>query len=162
MDSLDRHLAPSEAVVFRTRLHPVVFGSPTLFAAFVIGVVVLVIARNELAAETVRLLWLAAAVIVAVSFVPPVLRWRSSEFAVTNRRVLARVGLLSPRIVEVPLTRTAVGVVQGPWGRLLGYGTVRLAGKDGAVEVFARVARPAALREALTRHAPAASVARAR
>ena len=64
MSYVDRHLAPGEHLVFRTRFHPVIFGSTALFAAFVAGVTVLIVARNELSTSTVALLWLASALII--------------------------------------------------------------------------------------------------
>jgi uncharacterized membrane protein YdbT with pleckstrin-like domain len=163
MAALDRHLAPDEAVVVRTRLHPIVFGDATFFALFVIGVVVLVVARNELAPRTVSLLALAAALLIVASFTPPAVRWWRSGFAVTDRRVLAQVGIFSAQVVEASLGRsTAVRIEQNMWGRLFGYATLRLAGKDGAVEVFPQVARAAALRDAIARPGRASFVGRGR
>ena len=163
MAALDRHLAPDEAVVVRTRLHPIVFGNATFFALFVIGVVVLVVARNELTTRTIWLLALAAAVLIVASFAPPAVRWWRSGFAVTDRRVLAQVGIFSAQVVEASLGRaTAVRIEQNFWGRLFGYATLRLAGKDGGVEVFPQVARAAAVRVAVARPGGASAVGRRR
>jgi len=162
MSYVERHLTPGESVVFRTRLHWVVFGGTIFFAACVIGIVVLIVARNDLPVETERLLWLAGLVIALGSFVTPVLRWRTSEFAVTNRRVLVKVGLLSVHTVELLLPKVeAIAVDQTIAGRLFGYGTLRIVGTGGSVEAFPRVAQPEALREAVVRQAPR-SAARAR
>jgi len=163
MSYTDRHLAPGERIVFCTRLHPIVFGSNAFFAACVIGVVALIEARNELAPGTVATLWLAGVVIALASLLPPFLRWRTSEFAVTDRRVLVKVGLLSVHTLELLLPKVeAIGVDQPLLGRLLGFGTLRIVGTGGTVEEFERVARPEALREAVVRLAPASPVARAR
>ncbi len=161
MAALDQHVAPDEAVVLRTRLHPVVFGNAVSFALFAVAVVVLIVTRNDLTARTIGLLWLGAAGIVAVSFVPPVLRWRAAAFAVTNRRVLAQVGIFSPRVIEAPLGRGAgVRLEQNMWGRLFDYATLALVGPDGAVESFPQVARAAALRDTTARRATVSSAAR--
>ncbi|HYR95621.1 MAG TPA: PH domain-containing protein [Candidatus Binatus sp.] len=163
MGYIEKHLAPGEEVAFRTRLHPVIFAGTVVFAACVIGVTALVVARNDLAPETVRLLWLAAAAIIVVSFTPPWLRWRTSEFAVTNRRVLVKVGLLSIHTIELLLPKVeAIGVDQTLAGRVFGYGTLRIVGTGGTVEAFPRVAHPQALREAVVRQAPGSAVSRAR
>jgi uncharacterized membrane protein YdbT with pleckstrin-like domain len=161
MPALDQYLAPDETVVLRTRLHPVVFGNAATFALFTVAVVVLIIARNDLAARTIGLLWLGAAGLVVVSSVPPVLRWRASAFAVTNRRVLAQVGIFSPRVIEAPLGRGGgVRIEQNMWGRLFDYATLALVGPDGAVESFPQVARAAALRDATARRTTGSSAAR--
>jgi uncharacterized membrane protein YdbT with pleckstrin-like domain len=162
MSYVDRHLAQGEQVVFRTRFHPVVLGSTALFAAFVVGVTVLIVARNELAAETVGLLWLAAAVIAVAALTPPWVRWRTSEFAVTDRRVVAKVGVVRVHALELPLARAEIEVEPTFAGRLFGYGTLEIREGGGTGEAFPRVSRPDALREALARQRHASPVARAR
>src|SRR5215472_15165322 len=141
MSYVDRHLTPGESVVFRTRLHPVTFAGTAFFAACVIGIVVLVVNRNDLPADTVRLLWLAGIAIALGSFVTPVLRWYTSEFAVTNSRVLVKVGLVRAHTLELMLPKVAIDVDPSIAGKLLGYGTLRIVGTDGTNEEFARVAR---------------------
>jgi uncharacterized membrane protein YdbT with pleckstrin-like domain len=163
MGYIEKHLAPGEQVVFRTRLHPVIFAGTAAFAAFVLGVVGLIVSRNELTARTVALLWLAGVIIVIGSLLPLYVRWQTSEFAVTDRRVLVKVGLLSVHTLELLLPKVeAIGVDQTIGGRLLGYGTLRIVGTGGTVETFARVAQPQALREAVIRQAPPATAARTR
>jgi len=149
MGSLDRHLDADERIVFRTRLHPVVFTGAVGFAAFVIGVAALVVVRNPLAPGTARTLLLGGLAVAAGGFVMPVLRWRRTEFAVTPRRLLATVGLLPARVVELRHGEAAVEVEQTLGGRLLGYGTVVL----GDV-VFHRVARALVLQAAVPRAVP--------
>src|SRR2546428_363530 len=61
MGYVDRHLGPQERVVFRTRLHPIVFSNAVGFAAFVIFAATMVILHNDLAPATVRLVSLGAA-----------------------------------------------------------------------------------------------------
>jgi len=163
MSYIEKHLAPGEEIAFRTRLHPVIFAGTATFAAFVIGATALIVARNELAPQTIGLLWLAAAVIVLGSFVPPYLRWQTSEFAVTNHRVLVKVGVLSIHTVELLVPRIeAIVVDQTLAGRVLGYGTLRIVGTGGTAEAFPRVSRPEALREAVTRQPSRSPVVRAR
>src|SRR5947208_12712937 len=137
MGYIDKHLAPGEQVVFRTRLHPVIFAGTAAFAAFVLGAVALIVSRNELAPRTVALLWLAGVLVGPGSLLPLYVRWRTSEFAVTDRRVLVKVGLLSVHTLVVLLPKVeAIGVDQTVGSRLLGYGTVRIVRNGGAVEAF--------------------------
>src|SRR3989449_6416730 len=163
MGYIEKHLAPGERVVFRTRLHPVIFAGTAAFAAFVLGVVGLIVSRNELTARTVALLWLAGVIIVIGSLLPLYVRWQTSEFAVTDRRVLVKVGLLSVHTLELLLPKVeAIGVDQTIGRRLLGYGTLRIVGPGRTAETFARVAQPQALREAVGRAARPATAARTR
>ena len=163
MSYIDRHLVPGERVVFRTRFHPVMFAGTVFFALCVVGVAALIVHRNALAPETVRLLWLGALLTIILSFVSPYLRWRTSEFAVTTRRVLVKVGLVSIHTVELLLPKVEVVGVDHPLtGRLLGYGTLRLVGTDGTVEIFPRVARAEAVREAVVSQFEGGAAARGR
>src|SRR5438093_580118 len=163
MSYVDRHLAGQERVVFRTRLHPTIFGNAVGFAAFVIFAATMITLHNELAPATVRLVCLGAAALAALGFVSPLVTWRTSEFAVTDRRVMIKVGLLSVHTVELLNPKVeAIGVDQTLAGRLLGYGTLRITGTGGTVEAFPRVARPDALRDAVMGQVGVSPVARAR
>ena len=163
MGSLDTHLEADERVLFRARLHPVVFGGTLVFSAFVIGVAALIVGRNELARRSIELLWLGAVLIVAVAWVSPIVRWRTSRFVATSRRLLVTVGLARVRTVAVSCPDAgAIEVAQTVCGRWLGYGTLRLVGEDGVPHVFLRVARVDGLREAVQRQASPSSGVRAR
>jgi hypothetical protein len=151
----ERPAEPGEEVLFRARLHPVALAGTLGFAAFVVGVTALIVLRNELPAATVVRLWTVAALVVVAASLPPFLRWRTTELAVTSRRVVAGVRVLRRRTVEVPLRDLeAVAVDQTLGGRLLGYGTVHLLGRGGTVESFPRVAAAERLREAILRQVP--------
>jgi uncharacterized membrane protein YdbT with pleckstrin-like domain len=152
---VDRHLAPDERVVYRTRYHPVVFGGAVWFAAVVFGIVALIVHRNELPRDTVTLMWLVGLGVAASGFVTPFVRWRTSEFAVTTARVVAKTGFLSSHTAELLLPKVeAIEVDQSLAGRLLGYGTIRLVGTGGTDESFGRVGDPDGLRAAVLEQAP--------
>jgi uncharacterized membrane protein YdbT with pleckstrin-like domain len=74
---------------------------------------------------------------------PSILRYATSDFAVTDKRVLARIGILDRQSAETLLSKIeAIGVEQGLTGRLLGYGTLTITGTGGTRETIERVARP--------------------
>src|SRR5579885_1972353 len=123
MGYVDKHLGPGERVIFRTRLHPVLFNGAARFSAFVVLVVTLVIRHNDLSRQATVHLVLGGIAVILASFVTPFARWRTSEFAVTDRRVLIKVGLLSVHTVELLLQKVeAIGVDQTFIGRLLTTG----------------------------------------
>jgi uncharacterized membrane protein YdbT with pleckstrin-like domain len=162
MARLDARLEAGEAVVFRTRLHPIVLAGTIGLAAFVAGVTALIVMRNDLPGETIVRLWVAAAAVAAVAFVSPLARWRTFELLLTARRVLATVRVFRERAVDLPLREVeAVTVDRTLGGRLLGYGTVHVFARGDGVETFARVAQAEALREAILRQLPSRA-ARAR
>lgn len=60
------------------------------------------------------------------------LRYRSIELAVTNQRVIAKFGFIRRRTVEIKLDKIeSLQVEQGVLGRLLDFGSLRVAGAGG-------------------------------
>src|SRR5438067_11933590 len=101
----------------------------------------MIILHNDLAPATVRLVCLVTAAIAALGFVSPLVTWRTSEFADTDRRVKIKVGLLSRHTVELLNPKAeAIGVHQNLAGHPLGYGTLRTTGTGGTAGASPRVA----------------------
>jgi uncharacterized membrane protein YdbT with pleckstrin-like domain len=83
-------------------------------------------------------------------FILPLVQRATSEFAVTNRRVIIKIGLVSRRTVEVKLDKIeSIGVEQSILGRILGYGTIVVRGTGGTYETFRAIARPLEFRRAV-------------
>ncbi|MBI5837155.1 MAG: PH domain-containing protein [Candidatus Eisenbacteria bacterium] len=79
----------------------------------------------------------------------------SSEFAVTNRRVLIKIGLVRRHTLELLLTKVeGIGVDQGFWGRVLGFGTITVTGTGGTRESFRDIARPLEFRKQVQTRVP--------
>lgn len=132
MSYIDENLLAGERVIYRATLHKVVFAWPVVI--FLIGC----------------LAWASSAgsglliILVAISFgVYAALNYKSSEFGVTNRRVLVKVGIFGRRSLEILLPKVeGVGVQQGLLGRSLGYGTIIVSGTGGTKEPFKMIAKP--------------------
>jgi len=78
-----------------------------------------------------------------VSFVSAWVRSSSSEFAVTDKRVIIKVGWIRRRTLETMLAKVeGVGVDQTLTGRMLGFGTITVTGTGGTKEEFDRIADP--------------------
>jgi uncharacterized membrane protein YdbT with pleckstrin-like domain len=74
-------------------------------------------------------------------------RQRASEFAVTNKRVIFKTGIVHRNTTEIFLNKIeSVGVSQTTTGRLLGFGSIAIHGTGGSTEPFLRMARPFELR----------------
>ncbi len=83
-------------------------------------------------------------------FIAPLVARATSEFAVTNRRVIIKVGLVSRRTVELKLDKVeSIGVEQTIFGRIFGYGTIAVRGTGGTNEPFRGIARPLDFRRAV-------------
>jgi uncharacterized membrane protein YdbT with pleckstrin-like domain len=79
-----------------------------------------------------------ALVLVVVAFVVPLLRWRTTLFVLTDKRVVVRTGILSRTGRDIPLTRVNdVTFTHNLLERMLGCGTlvVESAGERGQVQL---------------------------
>lgn len=133
----DAHLLQNETVVYRTSLHWVIFARPVLW--FVAAVIFMNTAVSPLA-----VVFLLVGVIDSIG---QAVARRFAEFSVTNRRIIAKAGVLRKHSLELMLSKVeAISVTQGLLGRILGYGSIIVGGTGGTKEVFPNVANPEELR----------------
>ena len=145
MSYIDRNLLDGEQVVYRTRLHWLLFIAPVLFTAIVLLPAAWFLSRSQWSqyAWIPALLGLLLLLVIAI-------RRHSSDFAVTNRRVMMKMGVFNTRSIELLLNKVeAIAVNQSFIGRALGYGDIVITGSGGSREVFARIQGPLAFRRAV-------------
>lgn len=139
MSYLDDHLLAGERIVYRARLHWIIFGPA-------IAVVVLGAAVGVALQATQHDYWYVGAAVAGIGLllaIGPAIRFISSEFAVTDKRVLGKIGFIERESDETLLSKVeAIGVDQGIVGRLLGFGTVTITGTGGTQEPFAMISHP--------------------
>jgi uncharacterized membrane protein YdbT with pleckstrin-like domain len=142
---VERHLLPNEQVLYKTRLHWILFLKPAL--VFVGGGIL-----AALLAQVPSPVWLwyvggAVMLVGAVWGAVHLIELRTSEFAVTTTRLIFKVGLVARYTTELLLSKVeSIGVTQGLLGRLLNYGDLTVTGTGGAKEVFRRVQDPVGFR----------------
>ena len=145
MGYVERHLLPGERVLYRTRLHWVLFIKPALVV--LTGAVLMAVLRGV---PDPRWPWMLGAAVTAVGLAWALVHYvelMTSEFAVTTTRLIFKVGLISRYTTELLLARVeSIGVQQGLTGRLLNYGDLTVTGTGGAREVFGRVRDPIGFR----------------
>ena len=141
MSYVDQNLMAGEQVAYRTRLHWVMFLVPLLVTGFFFLVALLMLFSKDTRS------W--AALPFGIGFVTGLfllaryVAYRTSEFAVTNKRVIIKLGLLHRRSVEILLTKIeAIGVDQPLIGRMLNYGSLTVGGTGGTKEVFHQIHSP--------------------
>ena len=137
MGYVERHLLPGEQVMHRAHLHKIIYVIPTLFAVAA--------AAAAGVAFYYDIPFLGAALVLAglLPLIWITIDYRSSEFAVTDKRVIVKVGWIQRRTLETMLGKVeGVGVDQTVAGRLLGFGTITVTGTGGTKEQFANIADP--------------------
>jgi uncharacterized membrane protein YdbT with pleckstrin-like domain len=134
MGYVDSNLLPNEHVTYRARLHRIIYLLPV--CVLIVALVVALASGSWIAGGVLGLIGL-------LMMVPPWIRSISSEFAVTNKRVLVKVGLVRRHSLELLLQKVeGIGVDQGILGRILGYGTITVSGTGGTREAFRMIAHP--------------------
>lgn len=72
---------------------------------------------------------------------------RSTEIAITNKRVIAKFGFIKRRTVEINLDKVeALKVEQGVMGRILNFGTIFISGAGTSVAPIPHIADPLVFR----------------
>ena len=154
MGYIEANLMPGEEITYRTHLHWVIYTVPILIGACALALLIGSLGyEGWLPLASLGGLLLIAAAGLALS------RWviaRTSEFAVTNKRVIIKRGLVCRHTLELLLTKVeSVGVDQGIAGRILGYGSIVVIGTGGTRESFQNIAQPLEFRKQVQAHAGA-------
>lgn len=146
MGYVEKNLTPDETLVYTTGCHWIVLLWP-LVAGSVLGVVGLALFSSGWLATRNGVSYPGAIVVGAIACITAtalmaggIIRWISTEVAVSSQRVVIQSGWFSRRSVEVLLTRVeSIGMKQTFAGRILGYGTVIVGGIGGTREEFERI-----------------------
>jgi len=151
MGYVDQNLIPGESALYRTGLHWIVLVWPTILGLLfgVPGLAILVIAalvRQKYPGPT-RIEGLVFLGIGLIAALVGFLKRSATEMAVTNKRLVVKIGVLRRRTYEILLSKVeSIHVEEGLFGRMLGYGSVVVRGTGGTPEPFYRIAHPLELR----------------
>lgn len=137
MNYIDRSLMPDERILFRTKKHLIIFFYPLVL--FIFSLYATYYMRgNEI---LVRVQW-APWLITLLFWVYTWIEYQTSDFAVTNKRIIMREGFFNRHVAEMRLaTISQVSIDQGILGQLLNFGTVSL-NAFGATDAFTMLAKP--------------------
>jgi uncharacterized membrane protein YdbT with pleckstrin-like domain len=135
MGYVDQHLLPGEEVKYRAHQHWIIFFWPAFL--FLAAIAFLIIRPD---------LWIVGAIaagVAAIVFFWPFIKYKTSEYAVTNKRLVVKLGLIQREADETLLSKIEnIAVDQDVWGRVLGYGTITITGTGGTREGFPRISAP--------------------
>ena len=122
-----RLLNEGEHVVVSTRTHVKALLLPALWLILVAAVAgfVSTFPSGRARPLLVAVIWILALVVVLRLVVAPFLRWMTTSYTVTDRRLITRTGVLSRRGHDIPLARiNDVAYEHGLVDRMLGCGTL--------------------------------------
>jgi uncharacterized membrane protein YdbT with pleckstrin-like domain len=154
MGYVESNLIPGEVLIYQTRLHWIVMlGHIVLGGILTIGGVLLIYysrAQTGVGADTAHIMRYAGVALILCAIVALLIgtvRRNATEMAVTNRRVIVKVGLLTRKTIEMMLNKIeTIEVRETLMGRLMSYGTIVVIGTGGTPEPFQRLAHPTQFR----------------
>ena len=124
MSYIDESLVPGEVLVHRARV-----SWWSQFGLVLLGVLTLI------------------AVVGLVFLIWAWVRVRSTELAITSRRIIAKFGFVKRHTVEINLDKVeSLKVEQGVWGRFLNFGTIFISGSGSSVAPIPNIADPLVFR----------------
>ncbi|AGA91296.1 putative membrane protein [Thioflavicoccus mobilis 8321] len=125
-------LLSEEQIVYSAKLH---------WFIFVVPVSLIIVGTSD---KALTILIFVGAIWAALRMIS----YLTTEFAVTNEKVVIKAGFIKRKIIEVVNTQIeGVRVSQGYIGRLLDFGTVSIGGTGGIAQSFSNIANPLKLRE---------------
>jgi uncharacterized membrane protein YdbT with pleckstrin-like domain len=128
-------LRSDENVVFKTKRHWIIFVWPVFFAFIGLSF----ITNNQF-------FW---GLLLFIPMVLDFIDYQTSEFAVTNKRVVAKVGFIRRNSIEVLLTKVeGIRIEQSILGRMLNYGAI-ITGAAGSSNPFTSIANPIQVRRSV-------------
>jgi uncharacterized membrane protein YdbT with pleckstrin-like domain len=137
MSYIDKGLMDGERIVYRGKLHWVVFLWPIIF--FVAAIMLTIIIGG---AEGFIIGFMLIAVSI-FSSIGSFITYKTSEFGITNKRLIVKVGFIHRNSLEVLLNKVeGIEVNQNILGRILGFGSVTISGTGGTKDPFHRIDAP--------------------
>ena len=143
MGYIEQNLMQDEQIRYSTKLHWIIFIFPILL--IFIGICIALVFSLDSAALIVGTLFFLAAILLGI---PRFITYKTSEFAVTNKRVLIKIGFIKRHSLELLLQKVeGIGVDQDFFGRIFGYGTIIVTGTGGTKEHFKTIENPLEFRK---------------
>ncbi len=144
MSFVENHLLVGERIEHITHLHWKLYIVPLIIALFVLITAIVLFKNHYYIAGMV-------AILIALGLVAsPYLVIHNSEFAVTNKRVIIKVGVVNTKSLELFLNKIeAITVDQSIMGRMLNYGNIVVTGSGGTKEPFSGIRAPLDFRKAV-------------
>ena len=144
-------LNAGETLVVDSRPHWWYFSKNAL--ALIVSVALLVIGEAKTDSDVIRYVTAGLTLISLLWFVARYLKWMTTNFAVSNNRVIFRQGVVAKKGIEIPLDRVnTIFFNQGIFERMIGAGTLKIeSAGTGGHEEFTDIRKPAEVQNTIHR-----------
>lgn len=149
MSYIDDTLMKNEVVLYRSKPHWIIFTWPAVWLVitillFLFGPSIPVL--NYQGIGNLPVFAVAAMVTLALAILSAInsfINFQTSEYGITNKRVLMKIGFIRRLAIEIYLQRIeSVKVYQSVAGRIFGYGSIIISGVGGSKDPFHDVPYP--------------------
>lgn len=159
MSYIDDTLMKNERVLYHTKPHYIIFTWPIIWLCltlilFIFGPNIIGLSYTAPSIAFVpalpiyALLALAALALTIVSAITALINYQSSEYGITNKRVLVKVGFIRRTAMEIYLQKIeSVKVYQSVSGRIFNYGSITISGTGGSKDPFYNIPAPLEFRK---------------
>lgn len=146
MGYIDNNLMKGEEVVYKASLHWAIYIPTALWLLLGILMVAISVGEEESSVMVIAIIFFVFAVF---ALIKAIIANVTSEFAVTNKRLILKEGLIARNTVELMLTKCeGVALDQDILGRILGYGTLIIT-TGGATNKYRKIKDPIIFRNYL-------------
>lgn len=136
MSYIDKTLLPEEKVIYQSHPHWIVVFRSLVGLILIAAFLMMGVRHTLLIISLFSLLGFAA-------FLSGLIVYYSSEFGITNKRVIMKSGFISRYAFENSLDRIeGIEISQSIMGRIFDYGSIRIRGVSGTNELFSAVRYP--------------------
>ena len=152
-------LLPGEKVLYKAAVHWIVYAKTfTLlclaFSFFGLGLWLGIIEENSVWRTTLEVVGYLCGGGAMIAFISGLIERQCTELALTDRRVIAKVGFIRRNASEMRNTKIeGVDVDQSIVGRILGFGTVTVRGTGGGTAPLNKIDDPIAFRKRVAEEA---------
>jgi len=137
---IEKNLMSGENILYRSKLHWIVFLWPVLW--FAAAIIVFVKGGDTVAVGGFFIL------MALITGIASFIGYATSEFGVTNKRVIVKVGFIRRNSLEVLLNKVeGIQVSQGILGRILDFGSITVSGTGGTKDPFHKIDAPLEFRK---------------
>ncbi|MFR3216443.1 MAG: PH domain-containing protein [Dysgonomonas mossii] len=135
MGYVENNLSAGETVVYKAKLHFFMFVQPAI-------VLLLGYWFYSSAHSVAHYIGLALLILGLISLIRRLLIIWGAEYAVTNKRVILKTGIIGRNAVDLILAKCeGLQIKQSVWGRIFGFGTITVT-TGGATNSYPFIANP--------------------
>jgi len=143
MGFIENNLMVGERIMGQARLHWIVYFWPAAIAIISLGAPFVGMIGSGTLSLSLAVVAPLGLIVAAIWGLSAFINMKTSEFAVTDKRVLMKIGWIRRHSLEIFLEKVeGIQVDQGIIGRIFGYGSIIVSGTGGMKDPFHRIAAP--------------------